>query len=143
MKLTKLLFLSLPPIAVIPCVSLASCSNAMGVKNVSAKLNYNSKPYAESIDFTIEYADNVAEVRSGDNKATINGNFAKLRFTDSTYGSIIRCANKYQHLTIGVVAIMIDGTNYRSTIELDGYYNYAMSGTNYLTEIKNVKIVSW
>lgn len=144
MKLTKLLFLPLLSIASVPCVSLASCSNAMGVKNVSAELYYSmGKQYADGIEFILEYVNSVAEANhGGDNKATINGNFAKLR----VYGdSIIKCADKYKHLTIGVSATMIDGTHYKSTIELDGYYNYAnaIDNYNYLTEIKNVKIVNW
>lgn len=142
MKLTKLLFLPLLSIASVPCVSLASCSNAMGVKNVSAKLYYSmGKQYADGIEFTLEYVNSVAEA-SGANKATINGNFAKLRdYSDST----IKCIDKYKHLTFGVSATMIDGTHYKSTIELDGYYNYAnaIDNYNYLTEIKNVKIVNW
>ena len=140
MKLTKLLFLPLLSIASVPCVSLASCSNAMGVKNVSAKLYYSgSKSYADGIEFTLEYVNSVAEASSAD-KATINGNFAKLRnYSDST----IKCIDKYKHLTFGVSATMIDGTQYTSTIELDAYYNYAISNYNYLTEIKNVKIVNW
>lgn len=142
MKLTKLLFLPISSIAVIPCVSLTSCSNAMGVKNVSAELyySYDYKTYATGIEFILEYVNSVAEARHGDSKATINGNFAKLRVYDD---STIKCANKYQHLKISASATMIDGTQYISTIELEGYYNYAIDNYNYLTEIKNVKIVNW
>lgn len=141
MKLTKLLFLPMLSIASVPCVSLASCSNAMGVKNVSAELYYSmGKQYADGIEFTLEYVNSVAE--SGYKEATINGNFVKFRvYSDST----IKCIDKYKHLTFRVSATMIDGTHYASTIELDGYYNYAnaIDNYNYLTEIKNVKIVNW
>lgn len=141
MKLTKLLFLPISSIAVIPCVSLTSCSNAIGVKNVSAELYYlMSKQYAEGIELILEYVNNVAEARSGDIQATINGSFAKVRVNGN---SIAKCIDKYKHLEISASATMIDGTHYLSTIELDGYYNYAIDNYNYLTEIKNVKIVNW
>lgn len=139
MKLIKLLFLPISSIAVVPCVSLTSCSNAIGVKNFSAELYYSSnKSYADGIELTLEYVNNITEVTIGGSKATINGNFAKLRISDN-----ISRTGKYQHLTIGVSATMIDGTHYKSTIELDSYYNYAMNNYDYLTEIKNVKIVNW
>lgn len=140
MKLTKLLFLPISSIAVVPCVSLASCSNAMGVKNVNAELYYsdNNKLCAAGIEFILKYVDNIAEASAGGSQATINGNLAKIRYSGN-----ITCFSKYQHLTIGANATMTNGVHYKSTIELDCYYNYVMNNSNYLTEIKNVKIVSW
>ena len=133
MKLSKLLFLPLSSIAVVPCVSLASCSNAVGVKNVSAELYYSSNPFADGIEFIVEYDKNVASCNGGQ----INGKFAKLRWNENA------SIHQFEHISIGVEAIMIDGTIYTSTIELDAYYNYAMGDDNYLTDIKNVKIINW
>ena len=136
MKLTKLLFLPLSSIAVIPCVSLASCSNAIGVKNIAAKLYYsdNNNSYAKGIEFTLEYEKDLAKCYSN---AVINGKYAKFTYNQN-YSQ-----NTYEHWSIGVQATMIDGWTYTSTIELDAYFNHAASGNNYLTEIKNVKINSW
>lgn len=135
MKLTKLLFLPLSSIAVIPCVSLASCSNAIGVKNITAKLYYsNNNSYAKGIEFILEYEKDLAKCYSN---AVINGKYAKFQYNNN-YSQ-----NTYEHWSIGVIATMTDGTTYTSTIELDAYFNYVKSDTHYLTDIKNVKINSW
>ena len=136
MKLTKLLFLPLSSIAVIPCVSLASCSNAIGVKNIAAKLYYsdNNDSYAKGIEFTLEYEKDLAACYSN---AVINGKYAKFQYNNN-YSQ-----NTYEHWSIVVHATMTDGSLYTSTIELDAYFNYVTSGSHYLTDIQNVKINSW